>query len=275
LCPAVIYDNTWLWRAGTPLVCLHPAVCVRVHTVCVCECGVADHTVSGLVFNSSNPVQNGLVVTGDNVIAYGLAVEHTLGDLVVRCRCCCCHCCDSSIPWLLHSHCTVTMHSLSGCGVCHLSTSKPRHAVVVAVCVRQSWEGENGKTFFFQSELPYDVTPEWCVASVDIHGCVNADCTSSHALLMCSCCRGDKGFVGYRVGKGVTQHQAYGVGVYHYFRDFNVTVASGIACPDSLVSSFVAPLSVYLNGGGIMQHIINDIGNESGWNVSANAQYVC
>jgi hypothetical protein len=31
-----------------------------------------------------------------------------------------------------------------------------------------------------------------------------------------------------------------------------VTVASGISAPDALVSSFVAPLSVYLNGNGIM-----------------------
>ena len=53
---AVIIDNTWLWRA--------------------------DHTVNGLVYNYSNPVFNGLVVTGNDVIAYGLAVEHTLADLV-------------------------------------------------------------------------------------------------------------------------------------------------------------------------------------------------
>jgi hypothetical protein len=28
--------------------------------------------------NSKNPVKNGLVVNGDNVLAYGLAVEHCL-----------------------------------------------------------------------------------------------------------------------------------------------------------------------------------------------------
>lgn len=51
----VVIDNTWLWRA--------------------------DHDVTGSVQNSNNPVQTGLVVNGDNVIAYGLKVEHTLGDL--------------------------------------------------------------------------------------------------------------------------------------------------------------------------------------------------
>lgn len=53
----VIIDNTWLWRA--------------------------DHAVGGGVRNSMNPVQNGLVVNGDNVITYGLAVEHTLGHMTL------------------------------------------------------------------------------------------------------------------------------------------------------------------------------------------------
>lgn len=53
----VIVDNTWLWRA--------------------------DHDVAGSVKNSMNPVTSGIVVNGDNVIAYGLAVEHTLGHMTV------------------------------------------------------------------------------------------------------------------------------------------------------------------------------------------------
>lgn len=52
----VIYDNSWLWRA--------------------------DHDMTGLVYSSMNPVQTGLEVNGDDVIAYGLASEHTLGNLV-------------------------------------------------------------------------------------------------------------------------------------------------------------------------------------------------
>ena len=52
-----IIDNVWLWRA--------------------------DHDVSGdLVKNGKNPCSTGLQVNGDNVIAYGLAAEHTLKDLV-------------------------------------------------------------------------------------------------------------------------------------------------------------------------------------------------
>ena len=47
-------DNLWLW--------------------------CADHDVRGLVKQRRNPVQNGLVVRGDDVSMYGLAVEHALGD---------------------------------------------------------------------------------------------------------------------------------------------------------------------------------------------------
>lgn len=52
-----VMDNNWLWRA--------------------------DHGVDGLVYNSDNPVKNGLVVKADNVYTYGLAVEHTLEDNVI------------------------------------------------------------------------------------------------------------------------------------------------------------------------------------------------
>lgn len=72
----VIIDDTWLWRA--------------------------DHSVSGSVKDKRNPVATGLQVNGDNVTGYGLASEHTLGNLL-------------------------------------------------------EWNGENGKTYFYQSEYPYDV----------------------------------------------------------------------------------------------------------------------
>lgn len=52
----VIVDNTWLWRA--------------------------DHDVNGHVGNAMNPVKNALIVNGEDVIVYGLAVEHTLEDNV-------------------------------------------------------------------------------------------------------------------------------------------------------------------------------------------------
>jgi hypothetical protein len=96
------------------------------------------------------------------------------------------------------------------------------------------WEGERGATYFYQSELPYDVTQ------------ANF---------------GDKGYVGYRVAPGVTSHKGFGIGVYHFFRDNAVTVQTAIVAPAALESSFVSPLTVYLNGKGSVQHVINDKGN--------------
>jgi len=147
----VVGDNLWLWRA--------------------------DHDVAGLVKNGDNPCDHGLVVTGDHVTMYGLAVEHTLQDLV-------------------------------------------------------QWSGQHGRTYFFQSELPYDVTGAW----------------------------GDAGYVGYRVNNTVMSHKAYGVGVYHFFRDHNVTVKRGIAAPAWLESDFVSPLNVHLTGNGRVEHVLNNWG---------------
>jgi hypothetical protein len=52
----VVLDHSWLWRA--------------------------DHGVTGELGGGVNPVPNGLVVLADDVLAYGLQVEHTTQDLV-------------------------------------------------------------------------------------------------------------------------------------------------------------------------------------------------
>ena len=162
----VVGDNMWLWRA--------------------------DHAAGGGVSPESNPCDHGLVVDGDDVTMYGLAVEHTLQDLTV-------------------------------------------------------WNGERGRTYFYQSELPYGVTQGEF---------------------------GDKGYAGYRVADGVTSHGGWGVGVYSFFRDHNVTVQAGIVAPSAPEGSFVAPLTVFLNGNGGIAHVINDKGAASvGPKTSVN--YVC
>jgi len=108
------------------------------------------------------------------------------------------------------------------------------------------WTGERGRTFFYQSELPYGVDQQqW----------------------------GDAGYVGYRVGPIVQSHEAWGVGVYHYFRDHSVTAQSGIACPDHLVPYFHSPLTVFLNGNGVVKHVINQLGNASGVGAAGSTHY--
>ena len=59
-----------------------------------------------------------------------------------------------------------------------------------------------------------------------------------------------------------------------YFRDHTVTVKSAIVAPASLVKSFVAPLTVFLNGNGGIEHIVNQEGASAVCKTSC-VQYLC
>lgn len=140
--------------------------------------------------NRKNPVDTGLQINGNNVIGYGLACEHTLGNML-------------------------------------------------------EWNGENGKTYFYQSEYPYDVDQDYA------------------------------GFVSYKVGDDVKNHEAWGVGVYSYFRDHDVNMPTGIAVPQNQPDiKFHNSLSVFLNGKGEINHIINDQG-ASVKNAGSHQSYLC
>jgi len=161
----VVFDNSWLWRA--------------------------DHGVSGSVMNSQNPSNNGLVVNGDDVTAYALAVEHHLHDLVV-------------------------------------------------------WSGERGRTYFYQSELPYDVTQ------------ANF---------------GAPGYVGYKVNDTVKTHNAWGVGVYSFFRDADVSTPNGFLSGAGNGISFIYPFTKYLSGNGEISHVLNGRGNAA--DKAHNIEFLC
>jgi len=160
----VIGDNLWLWRA--------------------------DHTAQGTPSFQSNQCKHGVVVDGDDVTFYGLAVEHVEQDLTL-------------------------------------------------------WNGDRGAVYFYQSELPYGATQEQF-----------------------------GNYTGFRVAEGVKQFTGHGIGVYSFFRDHEVNVASGIVCPAGLESSFHHSLTVKLNGHGGIQHVINDKGDPVVGNETATA-YVC
>jgi len=94
------------------------------------------------------------------------------------------------------------------------------------------WNGESGETFFYQCELPYDVTQQNF---------------------------GDPGYAGYRVSPTVKNHTAYGVGVYSFFRDYTVATPSGFVAPAG--TKFVDPFNRFLSGNGQITHIVNGQGN--------------
>ncbi len=158
----VLCDNLWIWRA--------------------------DHgdRAGGRVAVGweVNPAEQGLVVNGDDVTAYGLFVEHFR-----------------------------------------------RHQVL--------WAGERGRTFFFQSELPYD--PPSQAAYMD---------------------GSRKGWSAYRVADPVQQHEAVGLGIYANFTaDPTIVTESAVQAPDRPGVDFKDVTTIALGGGkGTIAHLVNGAG---------------
>jgi len=155
-----IVDHTWIWRA--------------------------DHG-AGAGW-TTNPSANGLVVNGNNVIAYGLFVEH-------------------------HQQFQVL------------------------------WNGNGGRTYFYQSEIPYDPPDQASYTSgVDAKGVrIN-------------------GWASYKVADSVTSHEAWGLGVYSVFRHPNVVLTRAIEVPDVPGVKFHHMISIALDNLGEISNVINSTG---------------
>ena len=117
-----------------------------------------------------------LVVLGDDVTIFGLAAEHTLGDITV-------------------------------------------------------WEGERGRVYFYQCELPYDVSTENYGSRV-----------------------------GYLVTEQVRKHEVWGIGIYCFFRDAECLVKQAIRTPSSTRIRTVNVFTQYLKGKGGILSVLNGKG---------------
>jgi hypothetical protein len=155
-----IIDHTWVWRA--------------------------DHGNGGTVGWTTNTADNGVVVNGNNVTAYGLFVEHFQKTQVI-------------------------------------------------------WNGNGGRTYFFQNEMPYDPPDQasWMNGSA-------------------------KGYPAYKVGASVTTHEAWGLGSYCYFSSNSSVVADhAFEVPNVSGVKFHDMVTVSLGGVGTISHIINSTGGPS------------
>ena len=150
-----IIDHTWIWRA--------------------------DHGRG--VGWTSNLSDNGLVVNGNNVTAYGLFVEH-------------------------HQQFQVL------------------------------WNGSHGRTYFYQSEIPYDPPDQPSYTSAP----------------------GTNGWASYKVADNVTSHEAWGLGVYSVFRHPNVTLTRAIEVPVAPGVRFHHMITVALDNLGEISNVIDDKG---------------
>ncbi len=150
-----IVDHTWIWRA--------------------------DHG-AGVGWTTSTS-DNGLVVNGDRVTAYGLFVEH-------------------------HQQFQVL------------------------------WNGNAGRTYFYQSEIPYDPPDQ-------------ASYTSGKSV---------DGWASYKVADDVTSHEAWGLGIYSVFRHPGVTLTRAIEVPRRPAVRFHHMITVALDDKGEISHVIDDAG---------------
>jgi hypothetical protein len=152
-----IIDDVWAWRA--------------------------DHG-AGAGSWTSDQGDTGLVVTGNNVTAYGLAVEHYQKQEVI-------------------------------------------------------WPGQGGEVIFFQNENPYEVPSQAAWSQ-----------TPSHP-----------GYPAFYLPASVRSFQGYGMGSYSYF-DQGVDIRNAMAfqAPDSPGVQFHDLLTMFLNGSGGIDSVINGTG---------------
>ena len=103
------------------------------------------------------------------------------------------------------------------------------------------WNGENGKTIFFQNEMPYDVPSQ-------------AAWTSGNG----------NGWAAYKVGANVKNHQMWGVGSYCFFNiggtNTNINAARGFEVPNVAGVKVHDALTVSLGGNGTISNVVNNTG---------------
>ena len=111
------------------------------------------------------------------------------------------------------------------------------------------WNGNGGRTYFFQNEMPYD--------------------PPNQAAWMNGTTRG---FASYKVANTVTTHEAWGVGSYCYFSaDKTIVSDNGFEAPNTAGVKFHDLVTVSLGGAGTIANVINNTGGAA--NSATNNRY--
>lgn len=101
-----------------------------------------------------------------------------------------------------------------------------------------TWNGNGGRTYMFQNEMPYDPPSQagWREGP-------------------------SKGYPAYKVTDGVTTHEAWGVGSYCYFSgDSSIESDHGFEAPEKAGVKFHNALTVSLGGKGTIGNVVNKTG---------------
>jgi hypothetical protein len=100
------------------------------------------------------------------------------------------------------------------------------------------WNGNGGRTYFYQSEIPYDPPNQSSYTSAP----------------------GVNGWASYKVADGVTSHEAWGLGVYSVFIYPDVVLTRAIDAPKAPGVRFHDMITVALGDHGAINHVIDDTG---------------
>jgi hypothetical protein len=111
------------------------------------------------------------------------------------------------------------------------------------------WNGNGGRVYFYQSEIPYDPPDQ-------------ASFTSAP---------GTNGWASYKVADYVTSHEAWGLGIYSVFRRPNVVLDRAIEVPNNPNVKFHDMITVCLANNGAIEHVINNTGDATTPNHIAQA----
>ncbi|CAJ2506450.1 Uu.00g005800.m01.CDS01 [Anthostomella pinea] len=102
------------------------------------------------------------------------------------------------------------------------------------------WNGESGRLYMYQSEIPYDPPDQGSWKNGDTNG-----------------------FASYKVADTVKRHEAWGLGIYCYFRDSPTELENAIEVPKIEGVKLHHLTTVWLTGvaGSEITHIVNGTGD--------------
>ncbi len=100
------------------------------------------------------------------------------------------------------------------------------------------WNGNHGRTYFYQSEIPYDPPTQASYSSG----------------------AGSNGWASYKVADSVTSHEAWGLGIYSVFRQPAVNLSRAIETPQSSGVVFHHMITVALGEKGEISNVIDGQG---------------
>lgn len=114
------------------------------------------------------------------------------------------------------------------------------------------WRGDAGRTYFYQSEIPYDPPNQAAFSSAPS---VN-------------------GWASYKVADTVSTHEAWGMGIYSVFTYPGVSVSRAIEAPVKSTVQFHHMVTVNLSPLGAIENVINNVGGSTAPGVAVNTPRV-